>query len=145
MVDGNSIMVQELSEQKNLNQLQSTIERIIKKSGVLRDKHSPIQFIPFSIGKPNCTIFFKIEVDNAAYGDEITIVIRPDNNTNHRVMRVIIQEGNKTVEKKEDKEGIFHKSDDDIFESEIVALEADIQKLLHDYVLRKEAEHKKSA
>ena len=139
MADGSSVLVRELSDSKNQEKIKKTISKIIKKSGLLTDERSwkkSIKFYPFSPNKPNCTIFFKIEKNDTVSGEEITILIRPDNNVEHRVLRVVVQEGSKVVQKKEDYDAkiLFNKSDDNVYKKEISAIEHDIKKFLDEYV-----------
>ena len=139
MADGSSVLVRELSDSKNQKKMKKVISKIIKKSGVLKDeKHwkDAIQFIPYSSNTEKCTIFFKIDSKYTATDEELTILIRPDNNVEHRVLRVVIQEGKKVIQKKEDYDAklLFNKSDDNVYKKEIAAIEHDIKKFLDDYV-----------
>ncbi|MFW6231224.1 MAG: hypothetical protein ACOC32_04345 [Nanoarchaeota archaeon] len=134
MADGNSIMVQELSDKKNLAMIEKTVKKLIKKSGVLSGK---VTFLPYGLGSSNCTLFFKIPASDAVYGEELTILIRPDKRTDHRILRVMIQEGIEVIDKEENKDS-RRLSADDVFRKEILAIEADIKELLRDYVKKKE-------
>ena len=141
MVDGSYVLIEELSNKKNQNKIKKVVFKIIKKSGVLKDSSTfekSIEFIPYASNTDKCTLFFKIKPELTITGEEITILIRPDNDTEHRVLRVLIQEGSKVLQKKEDydKHHFFKKSDDAIFWKEISAIELDIKRLLDEYTQR---------
>ena len=142
MVDGNIVLIKELSDRNNQEKIRKVISKIIKKSGILKNEKNwkdVIQFIPYASKTDKCTLFFKINSTETVTNEEITIVIRPDNNIEHRVLRVVVQEGNKIIQKKEDydKGLFFKKSDVAIFKKEIAAIENDIRIILKHYLEQK--------
>ncbi|MFP4190166.1 MAG: hypothetical protein ACLFSL_03975 [Candidatus Woesearchaeota archaeon] len=136
MTDSYNFLIAELSDKKNQKRLHRALDRIIKQSGVLK-KGADVAFLPFSEGTEKCTLFFKIAEKDNIYDEEITIVIRPDNDAEHRVLRVVIQEGRKVFQKEEDKDRP-RSSSNKIFMKEIAAIEADVKHFLKDYLRRKE-------
>ncbi|MFW5852607.1 MAG: hypothetical protein ACOCUR_01115 [Nanoarchaeota archaeon] len=142
MVTERILLIDELSDKKNQKQLRKVVSKIIKDSGILKDSShwkKSIEFIPYAPNTERCTIFFKISADNTIANEEITILIRPDNDIKHRVIRVVIQEGDKVLQKREDCDGgfFFHKSDTSVYRKEISAIEHDIKNMLANYVSEK--------
>ncbi len=134
---GSERLIDELSDKRNQKWIKKNISATIKDSGVLKDK-GKIEFYPFFPGDERCTLIFKVDSSSSMYDEDLTIIIRPDNGTDDRVLRVVLQEGSKIIQKAENKDRKRYSSGK-VFHKEIVAIEGDIKEYLYDYVKRMNA------
>ncbi len=132
---GNIRISSEMVKRFNLWIAQRTIRKIIRKSGVIK-RGRKVEFKPYTKELTKACITFGVEEDDATFGEKIQIVIKPDNHTERRILRLLVQEGSDIVQVQENKDRP-KESDKGVYKHEMAAIQADLKEHLEKYVKKR--------
>jgi hypothetical protein len=120
-----------------LHEIERDLKKIFEKLGIFTGK--PV--MEFKINRrfePKCYISCVIKAENNIFGKDLTIVIKPDLGSKHKVLREIVQEDSNMDMKAEDKD-VPGTMTIVVFTKELKALESDIEEALKKFKKREAA------
>ena len=118
-----------ISQGKFEHKIETELKHILNKYVKLKGALLGVSFDIKNKRTVDCFISCQVDAKHNVFGQPLTIIIKPDHNDKHRVLRFFIQEGNKLEQKAED----FDKddwTDNEVFRTELKILEKDIEKTL---------------
>lgn len=137
------LLVDMISKGHFQHKIKKGLEHILRHLHIFKDGRLNFKFVVHGKHTEQCCIFFKVSSDDNILGEDITIMIKPDHDTQnqgHSGLRVIIQEGGKLVlNKSEDKSEKNRPQEKRVFKRELKAVERDVEKVLLNEILK----HKK--